>query len=59
LTITARWHGIYVKHPTAPYVIARPTPETLAVAGVGGMGMTLSFGLAEQVLADWLGETRD
>jgi FAD dependent oxidoreductase TIGR03364 len=55
LTIAARWHGVYVKHPTDPYVIARPTVETLAVTGVGGAGMTLSFGLAEQLVADWLG----
>jgi FAD dependent oxidoreductase TIGR03364 len=56
LTIAARWHGVYVKHPTLPYVVARPTPETLAVTGVGGAGMTLSFGLAEQTVKDWLGE---
>ena len=54
LTITARWHGIYVKHPTAAYVVARPTPDTLAVTGLGGAGMTLSFGLAEQVVTDWI-----
>jgi FAD dependent oxidoreductase TIGR03364 len=55
LTVAARWHGTYVKHPTAAYVVARPGPRTLAVTGVGGAGMTLSFGLAEQVVADWLG----
>jgi len=55
LTLAARWHGVYVKHPTAPYVLARPTPETLAVTGVGGAGMTLSFGLAEQIVPEWLG----
>jgi D-hydroxyproline dehydrogenase subunit beta len=54
LTIAARWHGIYVKHPTDPFVVARPTPETLAVTGVGGAGMTLSFGLAEQIVREWL-----
>jgi FAD dependent oxidoreductase TIGR03364 len=59
LAIAARWHGVYVKHPTDPFVIARPTPETLAVTGVGGAGMTLSFGLAEQTVNDWLGETHD
>ena len=57
LTIVARWHGVYVKHPTRPYVVARPTPQTLAVTGVGGAGMTLSFGLAEQTVKDWLGES--
>jgi FAD dependent oxidoreductase TIGR03364 len=56
LTIAARWHGIYVKHPTAAYVVARLSPDALAVTGVGGAGMTLSFGLAEQVVSDWLGE---
>jgi FAD dependent oxidoreductase TIGR03364 len=55
LTIAARWHGTYVKHPTDAYIVARLTPETWAVTGVGGAGMTLSFGLAEQVVTDWLG----
>jgi D-hydroxyproline dehydrogenase subunit beta len=58
LRIAARWHGIYVKHPNLPYVVARPMSETLAVTGVGGAGMTLSFGLAEQTVSDWLGEKR-
>ncbi|MCE9563461.1 MAG: TIGR03364 family FAD-dependent oxidoreductase [Planctomycetes bacterium] len=53
LTIAARWHGIYVKHPTAPYVVAHPDANTLVVTGVGGAGMTLSFGLAEQLLTQW------
>ena len=56
LTIAARWHGIYVKHPTAAFVQARPAPGMLAVTGVGGAGMTLSFGLAEQLVSDWLGD---
>jgi hypothetical protein len=59
LAIAARWHGVYVKHPTEPYVIAHPTPEMLAATGVGGAGMTLSFGLAEQVVRNWLGEGDD
>jgi FAD dependent oxidoreductase TIGR03364 len=59
LHMSARWHGVYVKHPTQPYLVVRPAPETLAVAGVGGSGMTLSFGLAERAVADWLGESHD
>jgi FAD dependent oxidoreductase TIGR03364 len=55
LRIAARWHGVYIKHPTAPYVMARLDAETLAVTGVGGAGMTLSFGLAEKVVSEWLG----
>jgi FAD dependent oxidoreductase TIGR03364 len=58
LRIAARWHGIYVKHPTEPYVSADPRPGMRVVTGVGGNGMTLSFGLAERVVADWLGENR-
>jgi len=54
LRIEARWHGVYMKHPSEPYVVARPTPATLAVAAVGGAGMTLSFGLAEQAVNSWL-----
>jgi FAD dependent oxidoreductase TIGR03364 len=56
LTIAARWHGHYVKHPTAAYVVARPDPRIIAVTGLGGAGMTLSFGLAERVVNDWLAE---
>jgi FAD dependent oxidoreductase TIGR03364 len=56
LKIDSRWHGIYVKHPTEPYVVARPAEEVTAVTGLGGAGMTLSFGLAEHVVANVLGE---
>lgn len=56
LRVAERWHGVYVKHPTAAYVAARPAENTLAVTGVGGAGMTLSFGLAEQTMSDFLGE---
>jgi D-hydroxyproline dehydrogenase subunit beta len=56
LRIAARWHGIYVKHPTEPYFVAHPAPGVTAVTGVGGTGMTLSFGLAEQVVRETLRE---
>ena len=57
LRIVSRWHGVYVKHRTEHYVIADPRPGLRAVTGVGGAGMTLSFGLAERVVASWLGES--
>lgn len=56
MRIAARWHGMYVKHASEPYVIAKPAPTILAVTGVGGAGMTLSFGLAEWAIQEWLGE---
>jgi len=56
LHIASRWNGIYVKHPSEPYFILRPLTGATIVTGVGGAGMTLSFGLAEKVIKENLGE---
>jgi D-hydroxyproline dehydrogenase subunit beta len=57
LRIASRWNGTYVKHSTQPYVVIHPEPNVVAITGVGGAGMTLSFGLAGQVVAQELGES--
>jgi D-hydroxyproline dehydrogenase subunit beta len=55
LRIAARWHGAYVKHPNQAYLVLQPADGVTVVTGVGGAGMTLSFGLAEQIVETMLG----
>ncbi len=57
LRIASRWHGTYIKHPEQPFVILAPSPGVAVITGVGGAGMTLSFGLAEKVVNDVLEES--
>jgi FAD dependent oxidoreductase TIGR03364 len=42
------WHGVYALHPQLPFFEATPQPGVRVLTGVGGSGMTLSFGLAER-----------
>jgi len=58
LQIAARWHGIYVKHPSQSYTVVPVAEGAVAVTGVGGAGMTLSFGLADEVVRTCEGATR-
>jgi len=49
--LAERWHGVYAWHPEKPFVDCEPAPGVRIITGVGGSGMTLSFGLAERTLA--------
>ena len=46
-----------MKHPEKPFLILKPSPETTVITGVGGAGMTLSFGLARSVVESELSDS--
>lgn len=50
-SIAERWYGVYAKHPDQPYVRFQPEPGVEVVTGLGGAGMTLSFGVAAETFA--------
>jgi FAD dependent oxidoreductase TIGR03364 len=52
LSIAQRWYGVYAKHPEQPWVAIDVAPGVRIVTAVGGSGMTLSFGLAEQMIRE-------
>jgi FAD dependent oxidoreductase TIGR03364 len=51
LAIAETWHGIYTKLPGKTEWIVQPETGVTLVNALSGAGMTLSFGLAEEVMA--------
>lgn len=50
LRITERWHGVYPKVNGSTNLVVHPEPGVTIVTGLGGAGMTMSFGLAEELI---------
>jgi D-hydroxyproline dehydrogenase subunit beta len=52
LEIAEQWHGVYAKHPDRAYISFSPVEGVHVVTVTSGIGMTMSFGIAEKTLRD-------
>jgi FAD dependent oxidoreductase TIGR03364 len=49
--VAETWNGVYAKRTDGePDIVFSPEPGVYVVTGIGGAGMTLSFGLAEELV---------
>jgi FAD dependent oxidoreductase TIGR03364 len=54
LRIAARWHGLYLKSTVGQtQVVLHPRERVTMVTAMGGLGMTLSWGLARRTVESW------
>jgi FAD dependent oxidoreductase TIGR03364 len=51
LRVLQRWQGIYASSVQHPYLVEEVAPGVTVVSVTSGVGMTISFGLAEKVFA--------
>lgn len=52
LEIAEHWHGVYARHPDRPFLSLAPREGVRVVTVTNGLGMTMSFGIAEQSLRE-------
>lgn len=54
LKVASRWQGVYLKSTVGQtQVVLQPRERVTMVTAMGGLGMTLSWGLAERTVASW------
>jgi FAD dependent oxidoreductase TIGR03364 len=51
LTVAERWHGFYAKLAGHSELVIQPEPGVTLVQNTNGLGMTLAFGLAEEIIS--------